>query len=246
LKSQYYGKKHKIVKGKKEYRRLTSINKIDLINKYSKEIEFEADSAGIAQLLGTQYDARFAASALDLLHFNYLPFKETAFDKRIFNTQFLTIPDYFFLNEVDTISSVENYKDDNHSHPNIEKRKNRLSAIIDNSIKKGGSSIFILPETQFLSMRETARFELVGIDLLNQEYGNSIFNAFLLLKDYPENKYLKISIGKALYCLSKYKNSGEFQKVAHSYTKTEGESQQVHFLLRQHTKQQLYYCISLH
>jgi hypothetical protein len=59
------------------------------------------------------------------------------------------------------------------------------------------------------------------------------------LNQYPDNKYLQLNIAKSLYGLTKYKNEDKYFQVAESYEKSEGESQQVHFFLKQLNRKQL-------
>jgi hypothetical protein len=61
----------------------------------------------------------------------------------------------------------------------------------------------------------------------------------VLLEKYPNNLFLNKSICKALYGLSYFKAYDRYHYVARSFTKIEGESQQVHYLLRKFNKKQL-------
>ena len=52
-----------------------------------------------------------------------------------------------------------------------------------------------------------------------------------LMDKYPDNKYLLISVAKALYGLTKFRNNDEFHLVTSPYSKIEGESQQLYYFL---------------
>ncbi len=230
-------------KGTGKYNNLSFDDKIDLMFMNSRETELKADSVGAKMLLNSGYNPNAAIEALDLLHYNYLPFEEIQFDKSFFNTENFIIPTTYFLDSVKSISAVEDYRDINHTHPNIAKRKQKVKEVIEqnSSTKK---NYYLNSESEFQRIKNIARFETIRLDLLKKSYGDVIYNSYLLLKQYPNNKFLKMSIAKALYGLALYKNIEEFQKVAKSYMRVEGESQQVHSLFKQLTKKQLN-CLAL-
>lgn len=229
--------------GKGKYNNLSFDDKVDLMFMNSRETELKADSVGIKILLSSSYNPAAAIEALDLLHYNYLPFEEVPFDKSFFNTSGFIIPQSFFLDSVKKISAVEDYNDKNHTHPNILKRKQKIKKVLEqNSDAK--KSYYLVSESEFQHAKNIARFETVRLDLLKKSYGDAIYNSYVLLKLFPNNAFLKKSIAKALYGLALYKNIEEFQKVAKSYIRVEGESQQVHSLVKQLNKKQLN-CLAL-
>ena len=229
--------------GKGKYDNLSFDDKVDLMVMNSRETELKADSVGIKILLSSSYNPAAAIEALDLLHYNYLPFEEVPFDKSFFNTSSFIIPQSFFLDSVKKISAVEDYNDKNHTHPNILKRKQKIKKVLEqNSDAK--KSYYLVSESEFKHAKNIARFETVRLDLLKKSYGDAIYNSYVLLKQFPNNAFLKKTIAKALYGLALYKNIEEFQKVAKSYIRVEGESQQVHSLVKQLNKKQLN-CLAL-
>lgn len=230
-------------KGTGKYNNLSFDDKIDLMFMNSRETELKADSVGAKILLNSGYNPTAAIEALDLLHYNYLPFEEVQFDKSFFNTDNFIIPSTYFLDSVKNISAVEDYRDINHTHPNIYKRKQKVKEVIEQNIS-AKKNYYLISESEFQRIKNIARFETIRLDLLKKSYGDVIYNSYLLLKKFPNNKFLKISIAKALYGLALYKNIEEFQKVAKSYMRVEGESQQVHSLFKQLSKKQLN-CLAL-
>lgn len=227
-----------LAKGKGKYRNLSFDDKIDQMFKNSKETELKADSVGTLIFLSSGYSTSAIISALDVLHYNYLPFEEIPFDKTFFNTDNFIIPTSYFLDSVKVISSVEDYKDKDHTHPNIFKRKQKVSELLAQKTSTS-KELYLTSESEFKRVREVARFEQIRLDILQKNYGDVIYNSYVMLKQYPNNQFLKISIAKALYGLALYKNIEEFQKVAKSYIRVEGQSQQVHSLLKQLNKKQL-------
>ncbi|MGE0088571.1 MAG: M48 family metalloprotease [Bacteroidales bacterium] len=228
-------------KGKGKYNNLSFDDKIDLMFMNSRETELKADSVGATIFLTSNYNSNSAIEALDLLHYNYLPFEEVKFDKTFFNTNQFVIPNSFFLDSLKKISAIEDYRDVNHTHPNISKRKQKVKEVIGQPNNK---KYYLVSENDFQRIRNIARFETVRLDLLRKSYGDVIYNSYVLLQQYPNNPFLKISIAKALYGLTLYKNIEEFQKVAKSYIRVEGESQQIHSLIKQLNKKQLN-CLAL-
>lgn len=224
-------------KGKGKYNNLPFDDRIDQMFKNSRETELKADSVGTRILLASGYNSSAIISALDMLHFSYLPYEEVPFDKTFFNTESFIIPATYFLDSVKTISSIEDYKDKDQTHPNIFKRKQKVNEIIGE--KPSNKPLYLVSELEFDKVKELARFEQIRIDLLRKCYGDAIYNSYVMLKKYPNNQFLRVSIAKALYGLALYKNIEEFQKVAKSYIRVEGESQQVHSMLKQLTKKQL-------
>ena len=235
-----YVEKHAILKGKGDYSQKSFDDRVDLLYRFSQNHEYEADSLGLIRFLRSDYYVNAPVDAIDKLGYAHLPYREVPFDQSLLNVDQLIIPNSYFRDHVSPISGIEAYADDYHTHPHIDKRKERLGGILMKNLsgeKKGKQ--FILPKSAFEQARQHARFELIQTDLSRKSYGNAIYNAFLLLQDFPGNAYLETSIAKALYGLAKYKNADRFHEVAQAYTRVDGESQQVHYLLKKLTAKQL-------
>lgn len=231
-----YLNKYEILKGKGEYKGSTYDKKIDLMCKHNKEHEFEADSLGAAFLADTDYDLSAINSAFNFLNYSYLPYEEVKFDQNFFNRDNFKIPSCYFKDTLNPIYKDENYDDEEDTHPNMGKRKKAVEKLTKNS---KSDKRFLISKERFERVRKHARFECIQLDLLRRDYPKAIYNSYVLLKQYPENEYLLTSIAKGLYGLSKYKTFEEFHKTGSAYTKVQGESQQVSYMLRMLTKQQL-------
>ncbi len=225
-------------KGKGQYRNLTFDDKIDAMFKNSRDTELKADSAGTVIYLSSSYSVTAPISSLDMLHYSYLPFEEVSFDKNFFNSDSFIVPSSLFLDSVKVISRVEDYNDTEHTHPNILKRKQKVNELLDGK-DNSGKKLYVVSEAEFKHVKMLAQFEQVRLNLMGKSYGEAIYNSYVMLKHYPNNQFLRISIAKALYGLALYKNIEEFQKVAKSYIQVEGQSQQVHSMLKQMSKKQL-------
>ncbi|MDQ3191119.1 MAG: M48 family metallopeptidase [Bacteroidota bacterium] len=243
----HYQKKHslnaaienyEVLKGTGNHSRKSFDEKLDHLFRCSKDDEFEADSIGVERFLSTSYNTKWVSELFNMLHYCYLAYDEVPFKKDFFNVSEFVIPEVFFKDSVSTISQIENYDDTYLTHPHIEKRIAKASFIVEKK-PSNGMSDFIVSEKEFLFARELARFEIIRLDLARRNYGDVIYNAYLLNDKYPNNEYLETSIAKALYGLSKYKNADEYHNAAKSYQRSEGQSQQVHYLLRQFDKKQL-------
>ena len=232
--------KHTILKGRGDYADRSLVDKMDLVYSFSKNHEYEADSLGLMRYLNSDYYVNAPLNIISELGYAHLPYDEVTFDQTLFNTDQLVVPSSYFRNKVSPISGIDVYADDYHTHPHIDKRRNRIERILMRNLsgeKKGKS--FILPKESFNHISQLARFELVETDLAGKNYGNAIYNAFLLLQHFPDNQHLETSIAKALYGLAKYKNADRFHEVGTAYTKIDGESQQVHYLLKKLSSKQL-------
>jgi len=228
----------KIIKGKSAYRFKSNNQKLDLMGKRSREYEFEADSIGISLLLASSYNPETIDKSLEHLHYSYIPFSDLAFDTHFFNNGDFVVPSCYFMDTCAKKTPIKDTYDENYSHPNIFKRKTHADKILATKKLNSGND-FLVSENEFNYIREIARFELVHLNVRNEEYGDAIYNAYALLNNYPDNRYLELNIAKSLYGLTKYKNEDKYFQVAESYEKAEGESQQVHFFLKQLNRKQL-------
>ena len=60
-----------------------------------------------------------------------------------------------------------------------------------------------------------------------------------MFNEFPNNAFLQKSISKSLYALAKYKNIDQFHLATKSYSKVEGEAQQVYYLFRRLNSRQI-------
>lgn len=232
--------KYEILKGKGHNTRATFEEKLDRYYLYAKNDEMEADSLGLLMHLDAGFSCGSAKSLIDVLLFSYLPYREEAFDVSFFDMDNMVIPRCFFSDSVAAIAIDDTYEDRFEEHPSIRKRKEAVWRIVEQNWHKCNlQKDFLVSDMVFEQVREISRFEVVALDLQRRNYGNAIYNAYLLLKKYPNNEYLNAAVAKALYGLAKYKNFDEYHRVARSFSKIQGESQQLHFFLRQLTAKQL-------
>ena len=229
-----FKKQVEISKGKGVYRDLNNSEKLLARSAYSKEKEQEADELGFLEY----YDkSRYSYSAIqgvfDILKYGYLPIDEVPFDKSFFENEGFRFPKSFTLDELSPINTDDEEDDEESSHPALSSRREVLAKLIQ-SRSDAGRVEYVVGNEEFLRVRNMARFELCQLQLLDEDYNNAIYNAYVLLKEFPDNRYLLKVIGHSLFWLS-YNNENLGKSF---YKKREGESQQLAYLLYKITSKQ--------
>ncbi|MDF2437935.1 MAG: Peptidase family [Bacteroidota bacterium] len=215
--------------------------------RFSKEHESEADLEGLKMMKATKYSIKAIRGAFDVLQYSYLPFELVEFRKSFFEDEFLTLPDTLNLKKVSDIKANDDYDDTKSTHPNIRKRRGTIDPelVVDdeNNRKK-----FLVSEADFKKIRETSRFELCRLYLVERDYMNAIYASYILLQKYKDNIYLKKIMGKALYnvmvtkpipdqsftpsiSIGAGRSSSSKQYSIPDYSNIEGPSQRVYYMM---------------
>jgi hypothetical protein len=241
----HYKKKHvvkayvqndKLQRGDGGYRKSDVDKKYLAKSNYSKEHESEADVDGFDLFAKTRYSLTAIDGMFDVLKFSELPFEDYEFTpKTMLETEFLKFPIDYIQQELTVVEGEDEDKDDKYStHPNLAKRRGDIAdkiATLDGEDKKRTRSDYAVSEDLFKNARKLARYDLIHTNLINRQYDRAMYQAYCLLKDDPNNIYLKKSILRALYGLTKYANADRFEEVALKYSKVQGESQKLNYLL---------------
>ncbi|CAN5157669.1 hypothetical protein BH09BAC5_BH09BAC5_16430 [soil metagenome] len=223
-------KNQQIFSDNSKYKYNTYDDQIRTASSYSKDLELEADSIGIARLSKTGYDCNEAVSSFFVLQFSELPFEDFEFDAGFLENPVMKLPKDLFLDSVRQINLENDMEDDSYSsHPNIATRRKTLETILDR-MSGCGTLKFASPANQFYTIRKICRFETVRILLNRRDYDAALYNAYVLQKEDSSSLYLKECIGKALYGMAKYKNHDAFSDVSEYYGKMEGNQQQCYHL----------------
>jgi Zn-dependent protease with chaperone function len=202
-------------------------------NNYSKELESEADEKGLDLFLQTNYSTATLNTVFDVLKYAYLPFDDVPFDRSFFERPNYSFPEEYWLEEINPIQGVEEDEDDSKStHPNLKARRTAAGEIIEKADDKGKSN-FLVSEDRFKRLQRFARMEIPMLYLHNEDFGNAIYTAYLLLREEPQNQYLKKVVAKSLYLLAKYKNDSRSYSLEPDYKAVEGESQAVFYFLEE-------------
>ena len=227
----------RIEKGQGTYGRTSMEEKIIAKSHYSKDMELEADKKGLELFLKSNYSINVLDGVCDVLQYSYLPFDDIEFERSFFETTDLVFPEDYYLEEIAAIKGDDDYDDSKSTHPNIRKRRQNIRRRID-KLDNEGREKYIVSKEEFIKIRDAARFELSNLYLVNREYALCIYNSYMLLKKYPDNRYLDKMMVKALYGLVKYRNAGILGTVHESYKDIEGNSQQLyHFIKKLRTKE---------
>jgi hypothetical protein len=207
-------------KGKREFKAL-----LKNLSSFSQDQELEADQEGFKTYNEAGYSSKNAYTSLIVLQYSHLPFDEIKFNHDYFNNDYYKLPKtYFGDTAIDANYNDEKDEEEQYSsHPDISKRKKLLQELID---KNGSSQEYIKnDDPKFNYIQKISRFENLNINLLGGEYTRVIYEGYLLDRLYPNNFFIKESIAKGLYGVSKlktYSNSNmDMEEIAESF---EGES----------------------
>lgn len=232
-----YLESEKIKKGAGIYRKTSLDNRLLARSRYSKELETEADLEGLDLYLKSGYSLETLDGVFDVLQYGYLPFDDIKFEKSFFETQHLILPETYFLNETAAIEPEDENFDSLATHPAVAKRRAAIAQKIENESNKKRKE-FIIGREEFIKAQKTARFEVTGLYLRQRRYEAALYNSFMLLQNEPESIYLKKSLLKSLYGLTKYANADRYEEVHHGYKRIQGQSQQVyHFFDKMQPKE---------
>lgn len=220
-----------ISKGKGAYKQMTFDEKFVSKCAFSKEQEKEADEKGLQIFLSSSYSSEEMIGVYDVLKYAYLPFDDVAFEKEFLENATLKIPERYLLTETKTITTADIDDDDNRStHPNLKSRRKTTEESIKGA-DNTGKTTYAVSEQQFKQTREIARFELCRLYTLRHDYEKGLYNAYLMLKTYPENLYLRKTVANCLAGLAQYSTISEFYKVHYDQDVIEGQSQAVYFMM---------------
>ncbi|MDQ3192669.1 MAG: M48 family metallopeptidase [Bacteroidota bacterium] len=231
-----YVETSRILKGKDTYRGTSLDDKILARSNYSKDLETEADKKGFAEFFAkSPYSSSAVDGVFDVLQYSYLPIDDVVFSKTFLETEDFILPDSYFLEEINSIKTDEDYDDSKSTHPNTAKRRESISRLTADASKEN-KNLFVLPAEDFEKVKNISRFELTRLYIIRRDYGNAIYNSYLMLREFPDNPYLEKSIATSLYFFSKYKNEVITSQVLHKYKNIEGQSQQVFHVLSKLSK----------
>lgn len=213
--------------------------------RFSKEQESDADIEGLNLIKKTNYSIKALNGAFDVLQYSYLPFELVDFKKSFFEDDYLKLPDTLYLKQTSEIKSNDDYDDSKSTHPNIRKRR----GAIEPELKVGDEASrkkYLVSEEEFKNVRETARFELCRLYLVERDYMNAIYAAYILLEKYPDNLFLKKTVSQGLYNVLVNKSSSYNRSTISiagnssmssgsyaipDYAKIEGASQRVYYMM---------------
>ncbi|MFM9986214.1 MAG: M48 family metallopeptidase [Flavobacteriales bacterium] len=210
-----------------------------LLSSFSKDMEFQADSLGYYRFVKAGYKKEAASTMMDVLQWSFLPLDDVEFNTAFLEMDSLIFPNSFSLDSLASIPLFDDDEDDsNSSHPNIRKRRNILDQLIKNT-PQGSDKNYLLGKNYFERVQELSRMELIHLSLLDRQYISAFYNSYALLTKKPGDQYLEESIGKALYGISKYKNSNDLLKVCQESDETYSHFQNCTYLFEKLEEEQV-------
>ncbi|MGH1338144.1 MAG: M48 family metallopeptidase [Aureispira sp.] len=219
-------------------------------NHYSKELETNADTEGLALFLKSNYNLEDLDGAFDVLQYSYLPFDIVSIRKEDLELEQLKLSDSLFLadEELNPIEGDYEEDDSKSTHPSIDKRRAATAKTILSHSNQGRESYLVNSKEVFERMRDVARFEVAYYYLHQMRFQDALYAVFLLQKKYPKSKYLKKIRAKALYGYTKFRNEFFYVKPYNAiydiqeypfflqttlFEEIEGPSQQIYYFLSQ-------------
>lgn len=224
-----YVEYERIKEGKGVYRKASWDKKLLARSNFSKKNETEADLEGVKLYLNTNYDPAEISRTLEILGFAHVPFGDNKFDLKLFEDEFFKVHADYYLKETAAIESTGDYNDSTATHPNIDNRIKAITGLIGSRTNTGNKR-FVVSQDDFNKIKDISRFETCRQYLLDRDYVNALYASFLLQSTYKNNKYLETTMGKALYCLSKFKNNFDLYKILPKHEYIQGNSQQLYYL----------------
>jgi hypothetical protein len=204
--------------------------KVRRLSDYSKENELEADSIGFNFLINSRYSTSEALSTLDILQYSHLPLEQIQFSSSDFENESFHFPTVYKLEKTKEIDVQNDTIDDTYStHPNISKRKEKLTNFLSRSGSNGLN--FIQDEQLFYKIKNLARKEFLFQLTFNGDYKEALYNSYSLIKQNPSAEIFQNLFVKNLYALAKSKTYGGFSSAGSSYDKEEGLSQQAYYFM---------------
>jgi hypothetical protein len=172
------------------------------ILEFSREKENEADERGAELYSKAGYKMSELNGTMDVLMYSYMPFDETPVAKDYFNNTYVA----FGLDrwgEVGAISAVDDFDDDQSTHPNISERRKNIDSI-SKAVGGDGTTIYLNSEAQFNYIRTICRFEMLRSYIASEEFINAMYAAFLLEKEFPTSYYIKRCKARIWYGIASY------------------------------------------
>jgi beta-barrel assembly-enhancing protease len=158
-------------------------------SKYSRDNELEADLEGVRLYHDAGYAPQEVVKTFDVLIYSYLPFEEVYFPRDYFNTDKVYVPEKLFGRSARDISARSNYDDRYTSHPNIDKRRERLEKRID-SLSAWGTKLEETPG-KFSVVRDICRYEFVMNCVYDEQHVEALYAIFLLEDTHSGSHFLK-------------------------------------------------------
>lgn len=233
-----YIEQNRIRRNVGEYKKVRKSDRMFAMLQYQKDKEFEADELGFRDYFSKSgYKLSEAEAVCDVLLYSDFPVDEIPVMRSEFEDEWFHLTNTLWLDTVDVITAIEDYDDEKMTHPNIKKRREKLSNLLTEFDNTG--SDFIFPSEEFFGIREIARFELVQLYLTDRKYVDAIYLIHVLQQTHPTSKYLNSAKAKAYYGLMRLKKERNKSKAITFSSKIKGESQRLFYLFKHMSNKEL-------
>ncbi|RYM35674.1 hypothetical protein ERX46_01395 [Brumimicrobium glaciale] len=196
----------------------------------SKDHEFEADANALKLYHAAGYSDKEINTVFDVLMYSYLTFDEVKIDNSFFGNPEVYIPESYFPEKANPILAFEEYDDSKSTHPNIRRRKDAIANEIEKYSDWENNSHFIETE-EFSYVQNIARFESVRENLLRSDYIKSLYEIYILEKEFPKNEFLQTSKALAWLFMSQTNLSGKKRSFIKKIDEKEGSISMVYSFL---------------
>ena len=200
---------------------LNSNNPYEDLILLSKDHEFEADKNALKLYNEAGYSDKEVNTVFDVLMYSYLTFDEIEIDTSFFGNPEIYIPLSLFPEKANPIMAFEDYDDSKSTHPNIRKRKEAIAEEIKKYSNWKSNESFIGKE-EFKRVQTIARFESVRENLLVANYIRSLYEIYILEKEFPSNEYLQTSKAIAWASINQISLSGRKRSLTSKMNEKEG------------------------
>lgn len=219
----HYTEKHVVETFDWKTTRSNRNNSIEKLSSYSKENELEADRVAIKMYHAAGYSQEDLISTFDVLMYSYLPFDEIPVPFDYFNTSKLYVPQSIFNSKTFPITAIEDYNDEKSSHPNIKKRKEAVEEQ-KGKFANWGNKNFLLNKTEFIEIRNIARFESIRTAIIDNDFYGALYTIFILQRDFPQSSYLKQMKALTWLSIAQFTEANRISEIAYESDELEGES----------------------
>jgi predicted Zn-dependent protease len=234
----HYTEKHVVESFEYRTRNKGFTDQIKQLSTYSREKEFEADILGVEMFHKAGYSKKHVLTTFDVLMYSYLPIDEIELPYTYFNSDLCFVPKNKFPINKFPIKAEESYDDSKSSHPNIQKRKEKIIEVTG-KINNWGTVNSFLGQEQFEYVRNLSRFERLRSDILDLKYGDALYTIFILEKLFPNSLYLNRMKAQCWLGLSTFKVNNSVNKTVNSKLDLEGEGAAMHYFIKALSKVEL-------
>ena len=193
--------------------------------KYSRDAEFEADSAGFLLAKKAGYHDSLLCSSMNMLASSHRPIQEHKIDYSIFEDAYFKLPSALKLIRTEKVMSRWELNAENSTHPNVKSRFDKLVLLSDSLAEHSSHQ-----DSLFLICRELAQAETLNAYIVSGNYVDGLYHNMVLLDKYPENSYLQKSYAMMWYAQAAENSTERGTRYSSDFRYTSGELERFYFM----------------